>query len=229
MLMVQKAFPSVWVHVTISPLQSTIYVSLNLKVLFRAETLSVIKQINSNISPVSTWTCGPSESTTEEAVFSSSAETQSVRASNSQHMEARWLPATQSGLHYLAHTGIIKEPDQRADYFSTPELHYSFLFVLSLCLPLFLFVVFAPFFLSLSLSFFLSFFLSLPGIAAVLEARVWKLDSINQNGYWWICVCVCACVRACVCVCVCVCARVCVCKQWCCWLGRSTNRGTEQM
>ncbi|MEQ2314400.1 hypothetical protein AMECASPLE_011827 [Ameca splendens] len=76
-----------------------------------------------------------------------------VRASNSQHMEAHWLPAIQSGLHYLVHAGIIKESDQRADYFSTAELQDPFLFVLSLCRPLFLFVVFdsflaaSPFFL----------------------------------------------------------------------------------
>lgn len=97
----------------------------------------------------------PTESIAEEAVFSS-VETQPVRASNSQHMEARWLPTTQSGLHYLAHTGIIKEPDQRADYFSTAELQDSFLFVLSLCRPLFLFVVSE----SLLLVAFLSFFRS---------------------------------------------------------------------
>ena len=71
-------------------------------------------------------------------------------------MEARWLPATQSGLHYLAHTGIIKESDQRADYFSTAELQDSFLFVLSLCRPLFLFVVFDSFFLVAFLSLRLS-------------------------------------------------------------------------
>lgn len=40
-----------------------------------------------------------------------------VRTSNRQHMDARRLPAVQSGPHYLTHTGIIKESDQRADYF----------------------------------------------------------------------------------------------------------------
>lgn len=73
---------------------------------------------------------------------------QPVRASNGQHMEARWLPATQSGLHYLAHTGIIKEADQRADYLNTAELLNSFLFVLSLCRLLLPFVVLGSFLLS---------------------------------------------------------------------------------
>lgn len=90
------------------------------------------------------WACDPLKRSRGEAFFSSSVETQPVRASNSRHMEAHWLPATQSGLHYLAHTGIIKKLDQRADYFSTAELQDSLLFVL----PFFLFVVFDSLFLS---------------------------------------------------------------------------------
>lgn len=82
--------------------------------------------------------------------LSSDVQTQPVRGSNSQHMEAQRLPATQSGLHYCAHTGIIKEADQRADYSSTAELQdflfclFFFSLALFLCHPLFLFVVFCP-------------------------------------------------------------------------------------
>lgn len=70
-----------------------------------------------------------------------------MRASNSQHMDMRWLPAIQSGLHYLAHAGIIKESDQRADYCSAAG---SF----SVC------SFFMSFFISLCCLWFSSFFLS---------------------------------------------------------------------
>lgn len=72
--------------------------------------------------------------------LSSDVQTQPVRGSNSQHMEAQRLPATQSGLHYCAHTGIIKEADQRADYSSTAELQ-DFLFCLFFFLSLSFYVI----------------------------------------------------------------------------------------
>lgn len=154
-----------------------------------------------------TWTCGPQKPSVKKPFSAAVWRTQPVRASNSQHMEARWLPTTQSGLHYLAHTGIIKEPDQRADYFSTAELQDSFLFVLSLCRPLFLFVVFESFLLVAFPSFFLSSFDQVE--AQFLKARtVWKL-AIDEM-----------CAQVSLCECVCVCA------QWS-WLEMKLNMNSS--
>lgn len=87
----------------------------------------------------------------------------------------------------MAHTGIIKEPDQRADYFSTAELQDSFLFVLSLCCPLFLLVAFP--------SFFLSSFDQVE--AQFLKARtVWKLAIDEMCAQVSLCECVCVCVHS---------------------------------
>lgn len=84
------------------------------------------------------------------------------------------MPATQSGLHHLEHAGIIKEADQRAaGLFCLFSRHV---------VPLFLFVVFGPFFLSPS---FLS---SLVCLSRLIEKEQ-RMEAGKHLSLWRFMVC----------------------------------------